>query len=397
VSAHEHQEALPLLDTYPPPAADLDRIGRNSLIAGGVAAVVTAALAVLNPSQFLKSYLVAYVWVFGIALGCFGLMTLHHLSSGAWGLMIRRIFEAATRTLPVLAVAFVPVALGMRTLYPWARHDEELEGFSAKYLTPSGFVIRAALAFVLWSIFAFILSRMSLRQDQTGDKTLRRRMQLVAAGAVCVHVIVMTLCAVDWLMSLSPGWASTIYGFYVIVGQVVSALAFIILVALFLASRAPLEGRFRAEHFHDYGKLLLAFIMIWAYFSVSQFIIIWSGNLPEETSWYMGRMIGGWRACSLVLILVHFILPFVLLLSRNLKRDKTRLARVAAMVLVARWLDVFWLAAPAFSPHVVVHPLDVTTPIALFGIWFFFFTRQLKTRSLLPSREPTLKEALGHG
>jgi hypothetical protein len=238
---------------------------------------------------------------------------------------------------------------------------------------------------------------MSLRQDETGDKTLRRRMQMVSAGAVCVHVIVMTLCAVDWLMSLSPGWASTIYGFYVIVGQVVSALAFIILVALFLASRPPLEGRFRAEHFHDYGKLLLAFIMIWAYFSVSQFIIIWSGNLPEETSWYMGRMNGGWRWFSVLLVFAHFVLPFVLLLSRNLKRDKTRLARVAGMMLVVRWLDIYWLAAPAFSEHVSLHPLDVTTPIALFGLWFFVFTRELKTRSLLPSREPHLKEALGHG
>src|SRR5262249_23623472 len=152
------------------------------------------------------------------------------------------------------------------------------------------------VAFVLWSIFSFVLSRLSLRQDETGDKTLRRRMQVVSAGGGCVHVIVMTLCAVAWLMSLSPGWASTIYGFSLIAGQVVSALAFVILMALFLSDRAPLEGRFRSEHFHDYGKLLLAFIMIWAYFSVSQFIIIWSGNLPEETNWYMGRMNGGWRA-----------------------------------------------------------------------------------------------------
>jgi hypothetical protein len=397
VSGHEEEHVLPLLETYAPPAADLDRVGRTSLIVGGAAAIATAGLAILNPAQFARSYLVAYVWVLSFALGCFGLMTLHHLSSGAWGIMIRRVFEAATRTIPALAVAFVPVALGMRALYPWARHEEHLEGFSASYLTPNAFIVRAVAGFVLWSVFALALSRMSLRQDETGDKTLRRRMQRVSAGGVCVYVVVMTLCSVDWLMSLSPGWASTIYGFYVIVGQVVSALSFVILVALFLADRPPLEGRFRAEHFHDYGKLLLAFIMIWAYFSVSQFIIIWSGNLPEETSWYMGRMNGGWRWFSVLLVFAHFVLPFVLLLSRNLKRDKTRLARVAAMMLVVRWLDIEWLAAPAFSEHVSLHPLDVTTPIALFGLWLYFFTRQLKTRSLLPSREPTLKEVLGHG
>ena len=397
MSDHHKEEPLPLLDTYSPPIADLDRLGRTSLIAGGAAAVVTAALAIANPARFFQSYLVAFVWLIGIPLGCFGLMTLHHLSSGAWGLMIRRIFEAATRTLPLLAAAFIPVALGMKTLYPWANHTEHLEGFSAKYLTPGGFVVRAAVGFALWSTFAFTLSRMSQRQDETGDKTLRRRMQMVSAGAVCVYVIAMTICAVDWLMSLSPGWASTIYGFYIIVGQVVSALAFIILVALFLASRPPLEGRFQPVHFHDYGKLMLAFIMIWAYFSVSQFIIIWSGNLPEETSWYMGRMNGGWRWFSVLLVFAHFVLPFVLLLSRNLKRDKTRLGRVAGMMLVVRWFDIYWLAAPAFSEHVSLHALDVTTPVALFGLWFFAFTRQLKARSLLPSREPTLKEALGHG
>jgi len=397
MTTHHHEEVLPLLNTYPPPAADLDRVGRTGLIVGGAASIVTLGLAFANPAQFLRSYLVAYVWVFGIALGCFGLMTLHHLSRGAWGLMIRRIFEAATRTIPLLALFFVPIAFGSKTLYPWARPGAKEEGFRAAYLTPTAFTLRAVGCFALWSIFAVVLSRMSLNQDKTGDRALRRRMQQLAAGGVCLHVLLMTSCSIDWLMSLSPGWASTIYGFYVIVGQVVAALAFVILVSLFLSGRAPLEGRFRSEHFHDYGKLLLAFIMIWAYFAVSQFIIIWSGNLPEETTWYMGRMNGGWKWASIVLVFAHFFLPFVLLLSRNLKRDKKRLAQVAALMLVVRWLDVYWLAAPAFSDHVALHPLDVTTALALAGLWFFAFTRELKTRSLLPAREPALKEALGHG
>jgi hypothetical protein len=396
MTMHHEEAVLPLLDTYEPPGADLDRVGRLALVVGGAAALLTAALGIANPVQFFRSYLVAFVWVSGITFGCFGLMALHHLSSGAWGLMIRRVFEAATRTIPLLAVAFVPVVLGMRSLYPWTHPDAHLEGFSAVYLTPSGFVARAAIAFVLWSAFTGLLSKMSLQQDQTGDRTLRRRMQFVSSGALCVHVIVMTLCSVDWLMSLSAGWASTIYGFYVIAGQVVSALAFVIIVALFLACRPPLEGRFRPDHFHDYGKLLLAFTMIWAYFSVSQFIIIWSGNLPDETTWYMARVSGGWRFFSVFLVFGSFVLPFVLLLSRNLKRDKTRLARVAVLTLVMRWFDDYWLAVPAFSEHVAPHLLDITAPVALFGLWFFLFTRQLKTRSLLPSREPALKEALGH-
>jgi hypothetical protein len=341
--------------------------------------------------------LVAFVWVFGVSMGCFGLMTLHHLSGGGWGVMIRRILEAATRTIPLFALLFVPIALGLKAIYVWARDGAKQEGFRAVYLTPGGVIVRAAVCFVLWSTFAFTLSRMSLRQDKTGDPALRRRMQLVSSGGIVLHVLLMTFCAIDWLMSLSPDWASTIYGFYVIVGQVVAALSFVILMALFLSTREPLAGRFRPDHFHDYGKLLLAFVMIWAYFAVSQLIIIWSGNLPEETTWYMGRMNGGWRVFSIVLVFSHFVLPFVLLLSRNLKRDRRRLARVAVLMLVVRWLDLYWLVAPAFSAEATVHLLDITTPLALSGLWFFVFARELKTRSLLPVHDRFLKEALGHG
>jgi hypothetical protein len=394
---HEHEEVLPLLDTYEPPAADLDRMGRLGLGVGGAAALATVALAIGNPAQFFRSYLVAYVWVFGIAMGSFGLMSIHHLSSGAWGIMVRRIFEAATRTIPALSVAFVPIALGVRLIYPWARRGAPHEGFRGAYLTTNGFIGRAAFAFVAWSVLALLLSRLSLQQDETGDRGLRQRMRALAAGGICLHVILMTFCAIDWLMSLSNGWASTIYGFYVMVGQLVAALAFVILTSVFLATRPPLEGRFRAVHFHDYGKLLLAFTMIWAYFAVSQFLIIWSGNLPEETSWFMGRMIGGWRWFSVFLVFAHFVFPFVLLLSRNLKRDKKRLARVATLMLFVRWLDIHWLAAPAFSDEAGIHPLDVTTALALGGLWFYLFTRELKSRSLLPVKDPVLKGALGHG
>jgi hypothetical protein len=388
---------MPLLTTYAPPAADLDRLGRTALAVGGAGALATAGFALANPARFFQAYLVAYVWVLGLALGSFGLMSIHHLSSGAWGLMIRRILEAATRTIPLLALAFAPIALGMKTLYPWARPNAHATGFRAAYLTPNGFVARAAICFVIWSLFSVVLSRMSLEQDKTGELRIRKRMQSISAGAIVLHVLAMTSCAIDWMMSLTPHWSSTIYGFYLIVGQIVAALAFVIVVSVFLAGRAPLAGRFRTVHFHDYGKLLLAFIMIWAYFSVSQFLIIWSGNLPEETTWYMSRMNGGWKWFSLVLVLLHFVLPFVLLLSRNLKRDGARLARVAGMMMVVRWLDLYWLVAPAFSEHANIHPLDVTAALALGGIWFFLFTRELKSRSLLPDREPALKEALGHG
>jgi hypothetical protein len=394
---HGHEERLPLLDTYTPPAADLDRIGRIALIAGVVGAVATVVFAFVDPAQFFLSYLVAYIWVFGIALGCFGLMALHHLSGGAWGLMIRRVLEAATRTIPLLALLFLPVFFGMKQLYPWARSALEGESFRTLYLTPRGFVVRAIVSFALLSLLALTLSSMSLRQDKTADPSLRRRMQHVASGGAVLYVLLMTICAIDWLMSLSPNWASTIYGFYVIAGQVVAALSFVILIALFLSNRAPLAGRLRPVHFHDYGKLLLAFVMIWAYFAASQLIIIWSGNLPEETTWYMARTSAGWKTFSVLLVFAHFVLPFALLLSRSLKRDRGRLARVAVWMLIVRWLDLYWLAAPALSSDIQFHLVDITAAVALFGIWFFLFIQQLKTRSLLPVHDRFLEEALGHG
>lgn len=388
---------MPLLATYAPPAADLDRIGRTALIAGIVGALGTAGLGFTNPDRFFQSYLTSYIWALGISLGCFALMCVHHLSRGGWGLMIRRIFEAATRTIPMLALAFIPIPFGLKKLYPWAAGHDHGSHFRAMYLTPNGFVGRAIGCFVIWTIFATIFSRLSLRQDKTGDGRLQKKMQRLAAGGIILHVLAVTSCAIDWLMSLTPHWMSTIFGFYVIIGQGVAALAFIIIMSVFLSGRAPLAGRFRPDHFHDYGKLLLGFIMIWAYFSVSQFLIIWSGNLPEETTWYMARMNGGWKLFSLALVLLHFVLPFVVLLSRNLKRDGGRLVKVALMMLVVRWLDLHWVVAPAFSEHANLHPLDLTTALALGGTWFFFFTRELRSRSLLPDREPGLKEALGHG
>lgn len=397
MSEHHHEATLPLLATYAPPTADIDRIGRTSLIIGVVGLLASAGLGFTNPDRFFQSYLTSYVWVLAIPLGSFGLMCIHHLSRGGWGLMIRRTLEAATRTIPMLALAFAPIPFALKKLYPWAAGHDHGSHFRAHYLTPGGFIGRAIGFFVIWTLFATIFSRLSLKQDKTGDGRLEKKMQRIAAAAVILHVIGVSSAAIDWLMSLTPHWMSTIFGFYMVIGQGVAALAFIILVSLFLANRAPLEGRFRADHFHDYGKLLLAFIMIWAYFSVSQFLIIWSGNLPEETGWYMNRVNGGWKFFSLVLVLFHFVLPFVLLLSRNLKRAAPRLAKVAAMMLLVRWLDLHWLVAPAFSNHMNFNPLDFTTAFGLGGIWFFLFTRELRTRSLLPDRERGLKEALGHG
>jgi hypothetical protein len=388
-------------EAYDPPAG-LARVRRAALIIGVVALAVSVLGGVADPAQFFRSYLVAFIYWLSIALGCFAIAMLHHLSRGAWGLMIRRILEAASRTLPLLALLFVPLLFGLAHLYHWARPEEvrvdELLRHQAAYLNVPFFAARALLYFAIWGIFAFALNRMSLRQDAGGAPGLARRMQLVSAPGLALYCLTATFAAIDWLMSLDSHWASSIYGFYFVGGQAVSALAFVILVALVLSRRPPLHDVLRPEHFHDYGKLLLTFVVLWAYFATSQLIIIWQGNLADEVSWYRGRLQGGWAGVSLFLVGAHFALPFLLLLSRDLKRDVRRLATVAALLLVMRWVDLFWLSAPAFSPdHVRVHWLDLMLPIALGGLWIGAFASELGKRPLLPVHDPSLAEALGHG
>jgi hypothetical protein len=376
--------------------AELSRLASRASLLGGVGAAACAVGAWLDFERFLQSYLVAWLLCFGVAVGCLGILTLHHLSRGGWGLMIRRVLESAAGTLPLLAVAFVPVLLSLGTVYGWATPEgaAELHGGKAAYLDPAFFTARFVLYFAVWSGIAWWLTRLSTQQDESADPAIFRRMQVVAGPALGLYALAATFAAVDWLMSLDPHWYSSLFGVYFIGGHAVSALAFVVPVAVWLRQRKPMSEAFRPIHFQDYGKLLLAFVMLWAYFAVSQLLIIWSGNLAEEVTWYVHRVEGAWKIISIVLGLLHFALPFLLLLSRDLKRSR-RLIWVAALLLVMRWLDLFWQAAPAFGDRgPIFHWLDLATVVALGGLWFGFFARRLARRPLLPVNDPFLAEAL---
>jgi hypothetical protein len=382
---------------YEPPD-DLARRQRYGWIFGVLGAAACLVGWALNPTQLFRSYLVAWLFWIGIALGCLAISMLHHLTRGAWGLMIRRPLEAASRTLAALAILFLPIVVGTQELYPWARPEaagDELIQQKAAYLNPMGFTLRGFLYLAIWAVFAFTLSWLSLRQDRTAEPGLFRRMQMVSAPGLAIYCLLATFASVDWLMSLEPHWYSSLFGVYFIVGHGLSALAFVIVVAVYLSQREPMERFFKPVHFHDYGKLMLAFVMIWAYIAVSQLLIIWSGNLPEEVGWYLERSQGSWKYVSIVLALFHFLLPFVLLLSRDLKRNAKLLSRVALLVLFMRFVDLYWLAAPSFGHHgLVFHWLDVATVITIGGIWFAVFVGQLRRHPLLPINDPYLEEAL---
>ncbi len=366
---------------------------------GAAGLVAAAAGAWVAPDRFFRAYLFAYMFWLGIALGCLGILMLQHVTGGVWGLMVRRLLEAGALTIPFMAVLFIPLAAGIRTLYPWAdpalvAHDEVLL-HKAPYLNVPFFLVRALLYFAVWSTFAWLLSRWSRRQDETGDASLIRRFQMLSAGGLVIYVVVITLAATDWVMSLQPHWFSTIFGVLLMAGEAVAAFCFVILMAVLLSKVKPLDGIMTPGRVADLGTMLFTFVMVWAYFSFSQYLIIWSGNLPEEIPWYLKRLKGGWEWVGLALIAVHFALPFLLLLMRRVKENTRRLVAVAIMLFVMRIVDTYWMMGPADGVETLsVGWIDVATTVGLGGLWVYLYLRQIRGVSLLPMRDPYLLEAL---
>jgi hypothetical protein len=379
---------------------ELARYQRMLLLGGAAGAAASLAGWFLDPTQFMQSYLMAYMLWLGVTLGCLALGMVHQLSGGAWGVVIRRPIGAAARVLPVMTLLFLPIALGMTRLYPWTNadlvaHDEALR-HKHLYLNPPFFLARAAVYFLVWNGLSFFLNAWSLEQDRSPDPGLSRRMQKLSAAGLLGYGLTITFASFDWLMSLEPHWFSTIYGVLIMGGQGLSALAFLVVALVWLSRRPPLDRIVAPAHFHDLGNLMLAFVMLWAYFSFSQYLIIWSGNLPAEITWYVHRLQPGWRVVGVMLILFHFAVPFVLLLSRAVKRDPSMLVKVAGAVLVVRLVDLYWLIAPEFhQPGIVVSWLDVVLPLTLGAIWLGCFVQQLRGRAILPVHDPEFDEALG--
>jgi hypothetical protein len=377
----------------------VSRLAQRALIVGLLGFAGCAVGILTNPEQFFRSYLVGYLLTLGVALGCLGLLMVQHMTGGNWGILIRRPLEAATRSIPLLAILFVPIYFGMHRLYVWTGPMKEpLSDFQKGYLTIPGFLSRAVFYFGIWILLSLLLNRWSLEQDtNTEDRALRRRLQLLSGPGIVLYVFTVSFAAVDWVMSLSPHWVSTIYGFLFVAGQAISAMALMIIVIVMLSRSEPMAHVLQPRHLHDLGKLLFAFIMLWAYFSFSQLLIIWSGNLPEEIVFYSSRLHGGWGVVAVLLLLFHFALPFSLLLSRDLKRSTRFLPMIAAAIIFMRAVDLFWLAGPEFFPKGFhLSWLDFAAPLGIGGIWLAVFAAQLKRRPLLPLGDPKLAEAIQH-
>jgi hypothetical protein len=381
----------------------LARLQQRALIVGVIGLAAGALGALTNRDQFFQSWLIGFLFCLGLTLGSLGLLMLQHLSGGQWGLVARRVFEAASRTMPLLVLFFVPIVFALPTLYLWARPEavatDAILQAKAPYLNPAFFMVRAIVYFGFWVVCAWLLSKWSAEQDR-GEASLDPagmiRFRTLSAPALLVLVLTITFAVTDWVMSLDPHWYSTIFGLMFVSGFGLSAFALTIAVLATIGPVGALAGHLTKRHFHDLGKLLLAFTMLWAYLNFSQFLIVWSGNLPEEIPWYIERMRGGWGVVALALVVGHFAFPFVLLLSQDIKKSPW-LSRISIFILVMRLVDTIWLVGPTFAHDgFPIHWMDAAIPAGMLGIWLFVFARYLQSRALMPLNDPYLKEAFAH-
>jgi len=370
----------------------MNRFERPALIVGIVGIAASALGAVVATDQFFRSWMLSSLFWLAIALGALPLLMIHHLVGGKWGFAIRRILEAASRMLPLMAILFIPILFGIHRLYEWSHADvvagDAVLQHKSSYLNVPFFASRAAFYFLVWILFGWLLNRWSMEQDRTGHISILHRLQKLSAAGLVVYALTITFASTDWVMSLEPNWFSTIYGMMFMVGQVLTTIAFAVAILALLAETPPVSRFLTAETLNDLGNLLFAFIMLWAYLSFSQYLIIWSGNLPEEIPWYLRRSTGGWQWIAIALALFHFAVPFFLLLVRRNKRKLKIVASIALAVVVMRLLDLMWLVVPAHEAKVHVHWLDAVALAGIGGLFLAGFSRQLRQRPLVPQGDP---------
>lgn len=393
--------ATPHLDLAAPEV--VRKISQRSLVIGGIFAVISGVLALKQPGEFYRAYLLGFMCWLGVALGSMSIVMIRHLTGGGWGTVIRRILGAAMRTLPLLFALFIPIFFGIHRLYIWAqplgnvqdKHlREHLQQITQTYLTVNGFIIRAVFYFAIWNLLSFLLSMWSKQTDRPNAPDNSGRFKAVSGPGLILYAFTISFAAIDWIMSLDPSWISTIFGLIVLIGQVLSAMCFAVVVERILFNYKPMSELLKPDFVQDHGKWMLTFTMVWAYFNFSQWLIIWAGNLPAEVTFYLTRLNGGWGSIGLILVLFHFVIPFMLLLSRSFKRDIRKLVWVAVLLMLMGYIDLLWIIEPNFSKTLNVTLADVVVPIAIGGIWLWYFFRNLASLPLLPAYDTDAHEVL---
>jgi len=383
-------------------------IASRSLIIGAVFSIFAAVLAFTRPDEFYRGYLLGFMLWLGVALGSMAILMIRHLTGGGWGMVIRRILGAAMRTLPLLTILFIPmvIAVVQHRIYPWAMPLDAIQDphirehlakntfITASYLNFPGFLIRAIVYFAIWNLCSFLLSYWSRQTDRSSAPDNTQKFKTVAGPGLILYGFTISFAVIDWVMSLDPTWISTIFCLIILAGELISAICMAVVVERILVKYRPMSEMLKPDFVHDHGKWMLAFIMLWAYFSFSQWLIIWAGNLPTEISFYLKRLNGGWGSIGLFLATFGFAIPFATLLSRPFKRDVRKLVWLAVWLLLIRYVDLFWIVEPNFSQTLKLTIADVVVPIAIGGLWLAYFFRNLASLPLLPEYDPSAGEVL---
>ena len=378
-------------------------IQSRSLIIGIVFSVGAIIGGVFQPGEFFRGYLLAFMAWLGVTLGSMAILMIRHLTGGGWGTVIRRVMGAAMRCIPLMTVLFIPILFGLHRLYIWdrplsavadAKLREHLQDITKSYLSVSGFIWRAVIYFAIWNVLSFLLTKWSREQDAPNPRMNAQKFKALSGPGLILYAFTISFAAIDWLMSIDPSWISTIYGLIVLIGEVLSAMCFAVVIERILVKYRPMSGWLRPDFVQDHGKWMLTFLMLWAYFSFSQLLIIWAGNLPDEITWYFRRFHGGWPAVGVALIFFHFVIPFVLLLSRPFKRDVRQLVWLAIWLMIMRLVDLFWIIEPNFSSSFTVTWADVVLPIGMGGIWLWFYFGNLNSMPLLSINDPDAYEVM---
>ena len=379
--------------------------GRAAMLGGaaiGAAGLLLTALGfAFAPQAAMLSYLVAFMYWLGIALGALVLLMANHAAGARWNIVVRRLNESIVATTPLFLFLFIPILLGARVIFSWVQPDPAAFGAEGMkllahkhaYLNLGAFTVRAAVYFAIWIALAGLMRGWSVQQDQSGAAALTRKLRRLGAGGLPFLALSLTFASFDWLMSLNPLWGSTIFGLYIFAGGFVAAIALLcILAALAIRSHEPLGRLITESHLHNLGKYLLAFVAFWAYMAFSQYMLIWVANLPDEVPWILLRREGGWRWVGVFLIVFHFAVPFLLLLSRDLKRNPRTLAAIAVWVMLVHYVDLYWIVLPV--AHAGFHWTAITSFAGVGGLTLAVGLWRLRGGYAVPVRDPYLEDSL---
>ena len=375
--------------------APVTRLGWILLVAGIVLGGIALAV---DPHRSAFNLIVLFLYMASLAAGSIFLVALEYVSGAVWSVPMRRVNEFLASLTPVVPLLALPLLFNMQEAYQWmhpgAMTLDRTLALKEPYLNFSFFVVRFVVVFAVWVLFYILITRNSMRQDVTGDLRHTVFNNRLSAVFMPVFAVTLTVVAIDWAMSLEPRWYSTIFGVYYFSGTVVASIAAATLIIVFLNERGYFPA-LRRDHYYSLGALMFAFVNFWAYIAFSQFLLIWYGNLPEETFWFMKRWVHGWQYISVLLILMQFAVPYAMLLSQNSKMDPRRLKFMAIWLLVAHFVDIYWLVMPSYDGSIPFGWMELSFPLIGVGLVIVVLAYRMQKVSLIPLRDPKLERGLG--